>query len=127
MEGAIPDGVDFRGRVPRTEIVNIMDEHDLFVMPSRLEGFGMVFVEALARGLPCVGRRAFAMPELIEDGVTGAIVDTLDPVELAAAIVRTLENDSIYEVTRARAVTAADTFSWDRTAATMIDFMSSKV
>ena len=127
MEGAIPDGVDFRGRVPRTEIVNIMDEHDLFVMPSRLEGFGMVFIEALARGLPCVGRRAFAMPELIEDGVTGAIVDTLDPVELAAAIVRTLENDSIYEVTRARAVTAADTFSWDRTAATMIDFMSSKV
>jgi glycosyltransferase involved in cell wall biosynthesis len=127
MDGPVPDGVDFRGRVPRSEIATIMDEHDLFVMPSRLEGFGMVFVEALARGLPCIGRRAFAMPELIEDGVTGAIVDTLDPIVLAESIVKTLADDSIYETTSARAATAAELFSWDRTAATMIDFMKSKL
>lgn len=125
MDAPIPVGVDFRGRVPRAEIVGIMDEHDLFVMPSRLEGFGMVFVEAMTRGLPCVGRRAFAMPELIEDGVTGAIVDTLDPVDLAEVIARTLANDSIYEEVERRAPETAQKFTWDKTAATMIDIITS--
>ena len=127
VEGPIPDGVDFRGRVPRSEIVSIMDEHDLFVMPSRLEGFGMVFVEAMARGLPCIGRRAFAMPELIEDGVTGAIVDTLDPAVVAQAVLNTLANDAIFAEVDRRAAEVAQRFTWERTAATMIDIIDAHV
>jgi glycosyltransferase involved in cell wall biosynthesis len=124
LDGPIPDGIDFRGRVPRSDIIPIMDEHDLFVMPSRMEGFGMVFIEAMARGLPCIGRRAFAMPELIEDGVTGAIVDTLDPNELAAVIGRTLGNDGIYAEVERRADEVAQRFTWDHAAATVIDIVS---
>lgn len=127
VEGPIPDGVDFRGRVPRSEIVSIMDEHDLFVMPSRLEGFGMVFVEAMARGLPCIGRRAFAMPELIEDGVTGAIVDTLDPAVVAQAVLNTLANDAIFAEVDRRAAEVAQRFTWERTAATMIGIIDAHV
>jgi glycosyltransferase involved in cell wall biosynthesis len=127
VDGPVPDGVDFRGRVPRAEIAGIMDEHDLFVMPSRLEGFGMVFVEALARGLPCIGRNAFAMPELIEDGVTGAIVDTLDPVVVAQAISQTLANDAIFAEVERRADDVAARFSWDRAAMTVIDIIESSM
>ena len=125
LEGAIPDGVDFRGRVDRSQIVPLMDSHDLFVMPSRMEGFGMVFVEAMARGLPCVGRRAFAMPELIEDGVTGAIVDSLEPQVVADAIERTLANDEIYAEVERRADDVATRFSWDGAAARVIDVIRS--
>jgi glycosyltransferase involved in cell wall biosynthesis len=127
LDEPIPDGVDFRGRVPRSHIIPIMDEHDLFVMPSRMEGFGMVFIEAMARGLPCIGRRAFAMPELIDDGVTGAIVDTLDSNDLAAAIGRTLVNDDIYAEVERRADEVAQRFTWDHAAANVIEIISSNL
>ena len=123
LDGPIPDGINFRGRVPRSEIIPLMDEHDLFVMPSRLEGFGMVFIEAMARGLPCVGRRAFAMPELIADGVTGAIVDNLDPNDLAAVIGRTLADDGIYAEVERRADEVAQRFTWDHAAEKVIDIV----
>ena len=66
----LPDGLDFRGPVPGTTVRALYEDHDLLVMPSRFEGFGIVFAEALSRGLPCVGRRACAMPEII-DGRSG--------------------------------------------------------
>jgi len=127
VDGPIPDGVDFRGRVPRSEIVSIMDERDLFVMPSRLEGFGMVFIEAMARGLPCVGRRAFAMPELIEDGVTGAIVDTLDSAVVAKAISDTLANDEIFVEVHRRAADVAQRFTWEKSAKSIIDIIDAHI
>lgn len=115
-----PDGVDFLGPVPRDRVVPLIDAHDLLVMPSRLEGFGIALVEALGRGVPCVGRRAFAMPEIIDDGRTGALVDGDDPVELAEAAARVLADDRIYATTRERAGEVAGYYTWDRAAADMV-------
>lgn len=124
MRGTIPDGVDFRGRVPRWQITALMDQHDLLVMPSRLEGFGLVFIEAMARGLPCVGRTAFAMPELIEPGITGGLVDSLEPNSLAETIAQVLADDAIYAEVDRRAPAVAQRFTWENTAASVIDFMA---
>ena len=66
LRGDVPDGVEFLGPVPRGTVADLMDSHDLLVMPSRMEGFGIVFAEALVRGLPCVGRAACAMPEILD-------------------------------------------------------------
>ena len=123
MAGSIPEGVDFRGRLPRWQVIPLMDEHDLLVMPSRFEGFGVVFIEAMARGLPCIGRNAFAMPELIEPGVTGGLVEVLDPTSLADMIEDVLANDAIYAEVERRAPQVAQRFTWDRTAASVIDFI----
>lgn len=117
----IPDGVDFRGPRPREEVDAAMASHDLFVMPSRFEGFGIAFVEALARGLPCVGRRAFAMPEIIDPVSGGRLVDTEDPVELADAIESALADDELYEACRASVPERRRFYTWSRAARQMVD------
>src|SRR5215469_16704822 len=72
-------------------------------MPSRLEGFGIVFPEALARGLPCIGRDSYAMPESITPGVSGGLITGDDEHELAGIIAAALADDALYEACRERA------------------------
>ena len=120
-DGSPPEGVDFRGYVDLAEVGRLMDTHDLLVMASRLEAFGIVVAEALARGLPCVGRRAFALPEIIEPGVTGDLFDGDDPAVLARVLGRTLADDTLVESCQRNADRAASWFSWRRAAAEMAE------
>ena len=66
---------------------NAADGADLFLLPSRCDSFGFVFLEAMSQGAVCIGSRLNAMPEIIEDGVTGFIVEPGDDGELARQIV----------------------------------------
>lgn len=116
LPGAVPDGVNLLGVLSPGQVARLYDEHDLFVMPSRQESFGVVFTEALSRGLPCVARNAYAMPEIVTPGVSGGLVDGDDAEGLAKAIVTVLEDDDIYRQCAARAPETAAHFSWDRTA-----------
>ncbi|NES30521.1 glycosyltransferase [Micromonospora terminaliae] len=121
LPGPVPDGVDFRGAMSRREVALLYDTHDLFVLPTRIEGFGLVFAEALARGLPCVGRDAFAMPEMIRPGVNGGLLSKDDPAELASLIAMILADDEIYSSCRAGSSEVASWFSWDRSAGEAIN------
>lgn len=116
LPGEIPPGVDYRGLLPVRALAGLYDEHDLFVLPSRFEGFGIVFVEALAHGLPCVGRRAFAMPEIVQPGVNGDLVDGDDPADLAARIAALLADDALYERVASAAGDVVAHYSWGRAA-----------
>jgi glycosyltransferase involved in cell wall biosynthesis len=120
LPGDVPDGVDFRGVMPPSEVKKLYDSSDLFVMPSRMEPFGLVFAEALSRGLPCVARNACAMPEIVTDGVSGALISKDDEYELAAAVASVLADDQIYKNCKERAPRIAEYFSWERTASDMI-------
>jgi len=84
---ALPPGVRVvRGIAPHTPAWRALwRAADLFVMPSRHEAFGMVYQEAAAAGLPVVATRINAVPEIVEDGVTGLLVEPGDLAALAAA------------------------------------------
>lgn len=127
LPGDIPEGVHLRGALPRSEIKALYDSHDLFVMPSRMEPFGIVFAEALSRGLPVVARNAFAMPEIVTSNVSGELVDKDDAHELAAVIAKTLANDEIYRLCAERAPSVAAYFSWDRAAREMVQVIADKI
>lgn len=107
-----PAGVKFVGDVSPNEVAELYKTHDLFVMPSRFEAFGIVFAEALSAGLPCIARDAYAMPEIVQDQVTGALVRGEEPSELAQLILDVLANDLIYDRVERDRVDFAKRFSW---------------
>ncbi|HMD32729.1 MAG TPA: glycosyltransferase family 4 protein, partial [Candidatus Acidoferrales bacterium] len=63
---------------------------DVFVLPTQVEGFGVVFLEAMHSRLPVVAVRAAATPEVVEDGVTGILVPPGDSMELVRALIALL-------------------------------------
>jgi len=80
----LQDRVTFTG--VRNDIPSVMRAIDLFAMASLWEGFGLVFLEAMAAARPIVATRVSAVPEVVEDGVTGLLVPPKDPEALANAI-----------------------------------------
>jgi glycosyltransferase involved in cell wall biosynthesis len=127
LPGPPPDGVRFLGILPQDKVAALYDIHDLFVMPSRMEPFGIVFAEALARGLPCIARDAYAMPEVVTPGISGALIAKDDEHDLAATIAAILADDQLYETCHARAPEMAAYFSWERAAKEVVQVITQAV
>lgn len=83
------EGVRHVGSVKnREELLEYYRSADLFLLPSRCDSFGFVFLEAMSQGLTCIGSSINAMPEIIADGETGFVVDPGDHHSLAGRIVQ---------------------------------------
>ncbi len=83
----------FLGRVPDT--AEVYDAADVFALPSYLEGFGLVFIEAALHGVPSIGTTVGAVPETVCDGETGLLVPPGDREALASAILRLYDNPEL--------------------------------
>ena len=81
-------GINERVRFPgfRLDVLALMRQFEIFVMPSSLEGLGTSVLDAMALGKPVVATRAGGIPEAVHDGVTGLLVPPRDPLALARAI-----------------------------------------
>ena len=92
----IEDQVRFAGWVPHSELTPLYVDAALTVVPSRWpEPFGMVGIEAMARGRPVVGFSVGGIPDWLEDGVTGLLVPEADTSALAAAVHRLLRDEPL--------------------------------
>ncbi|HET6837372.1 MAG TPA: glycosyltransferase, partial [Gemmatimonadales bacterium] len=78
--------VHFTGALDRAGVAQRYREADLFTLPSSAEAFGNVFAEALASGLPIIGSTVGGIPELVEHGVNGLLINPGNPAALAQAI-----------------------------------------
>jgi glycosyltransferase involved in cell wall biosynthesis len=78
--------VVFTGFVPEEEKAALYRLADVYVMPSHAEGFGFVFLEAMATGLPTIGSKTDGGREALRDGLLGTLVDPADPHDLKRAI-----------------------------------------
>ena len=87
----LSDRVAVLGALPAADLARRYDAADLFVLASRFEGYGMAFAEALACGLPIVGTTAGAIPDTVPADA-GLLVAADDPIALAAALRRVIEN-----------------------------------
>ena len=87
--------VHFLEGISRRELSACYARADIFALPSTGEGFGFVFLEAMAFGKPLIGARAGGATDLIEDRVNGLLVRPHDQAALAQAIERLLRGDSL--------------------------------
>ncbi len=78
--------------LPTPEVARALDDATVLVLPSRSEGLGRVVVEAFCRGRGVVGSRVGGIPDIVEDGVSGALVPPGDATALADAIVLALSD-----------------------------------
>jgi len=78
--------VRFHGVVSEAELHRHYAQASLFIMPSRAEGFGFVFLEAMAHGLPVIGGNMDATPEVVVHGETGLLVDPTSPAQITDAV-----------------------------------------
>jgi len=90
MDAGAGDRVRFTGLFDDREKPDLYALADVYAMPSRGEGFGFVFLEALASGVPVIGSRIDGGREALRDGQLGMLVDPDDPGELRDAIVESL-------------------------------------
>jgi len=86
----LADRVLFAGFVGEATLAELYRRAAAFVMPSRGDGFGLVYLEAMRAGLPVVAARGGAAEEVVADGTTGLLVDPASPEELTAALSRLL-------------------------------------
>ena len=90
VERGVASRVMFAGHVPAGQAVRrLLDESDLFVLPSRTEGLPRALVEAMARSLPCIATNVGGIPELLDDE---ELVPAGDPASLAGKILEVLRN-----------------------------------
>src|SRR5579864_4184188 len=87
------DNVHFISGLSRDELAACYAACDIFALPSTGEGFGLVFLEAMAFGKPVIGTAFGGIPDVVENGVTGILVEPENPSSLSAALRSLVSND----------------------------------
>jgi len=85
----------FLGSIPYEEIPFYLHKADVFVRPSRSEGMGNSFVEALSVGVPIIGTQVGGIPDIIKEGITGIFCRVDDPTDVAKKILMLLNDASL--------------------------------
>jgi glycosyltransferase involved in cell wall biosynthesis len=94
-DSGVSDRVHFLPFMTHEQLPSAYDHCELFAMPSRGEGFGLVFIEAMARGKPVIGGAHGGTPEIIDDGVNGYVVPYGDVTQLADRLNRLLASEPL--------------------------------
>lgn len=100
--------------LPHQEILHEMDRHDVFVFPSLFEGFGLVILEAMARGIPVIATPHTAGPDVITDGEDGYIVPIRSHQSIAEKLELLANDGDLLDSLKNAALAKAQAFSWDK-------------
>jgi glycosyltransferase involved in cell wall biosynthesis len=107
-----PDSVEHVPELPPSGVAARMDASTFLVLPSRSEGLGRVIIESFTRGRPVVATRVGGIPDLVQDGVTGVLVEIGDIEALAGAMVELFIDRGRVETLAANALDASRRLEW---------------
>jgi glycosyltransferase involved in cell wall biosynthesis len=126
-ELGVAERARFMGQASHTELPHILASCDIFIRPSRSEGMGNSFIEAMAAGLPVIATQEGGIADFLFDakrnpGVapTGYAVDKDSPQQIVEAVGRILANPEVaYRVAQSGKALAISRYGWDRIAGEM--------
>jgi glycogen(starch) synthase len=114
-ELGLAQSVEFLGTVSPEKVPQLINESTLVLIPSRLEGFSLVALEAAWMARPVVATRIGGLPEVVAHGETGLLTEVDDGAAFALAIMSLLQQPEIArQMGRAARLRAQDIFSWER-------------
>ena len=97
--------------VPKEELINLYRAHDIFVMPSHTETFGLVYAEAMSQGLPVIYTKGQGFDGQFEEGCVGFHVNSRDAFSIAKGIEKVIES---YDSISGNVVKASQKFNWTK-------------
>lgn len=112
----ITNSVFMVGRLTKEKVAQLMAAANVFVLPSKMESFGLTLLEASAAGLPVVCSNAGGIPEVFQDGFNALLYPPGDDNAMAKAIIRLLQDRELAKTISANAVETASKFTWEMTA-----------
>jgi glycosyltransferase involved in cell wall biosynthesis len=92
LVAALPEQTGWTESLTTAGVAAALDEATVLVLPSRSEGLGRIVVEAFCRGRGAIASRVGGIPDIVEDGETGLLVEPGDPAALADALVLVLSD-----------------------------------
>lgn len=108
----LKNNIRLLGNLPYSETIKTLKRSHLFCLPSIIEGFGIVTVEAMAAGVPYVNSRIAATLEITENGKGGLLFEPQNPRDLASKLRTLLSDRKIYEKKQQEGLKLAKRFDW---------------
>lgn len=117
----IEDVVSFKGRIPNSNVPDVLLGMDAYVLTSSSESFGVSAVEAMAAALPVIATSVPGFREIVEDGKTGFIVPVGDYQQIATLLLKLADEDELCKkLGYAGRNRAQELYDWDKNVDTMI-------
>jgi len=98
------------------QLIDLYSRASVFLLPTRMEGWGLAIMEAMAAGCPVVSTRAGGVPELVTDGENGLLTDVGDLSGFADAVEHLMDDGELKEKICAAACETIGKYSWESTA-----------
>lgn len=117
----VKDAVCFSGQLPNDQVFALLCRSRFFVMASKPEGFGIVYLEAMAAGCVTIGTEGEGIADVIEHGVNGFLVPADDPDAIAAVIADCIQNPEKAAQIADRGKQTALKLTWRENARNYID------
>jgi glycosyltransferase involved in cell wall biosynthesis len=122
LPSSVRERVAFLPWVAQDRLRDVYDSHGVFLAPSLFEGFGKVFLEALARGLCVVGTKTGGMKDIIRDGENGLHVGFNRPGDIVEGVSQLWRQPASMDRMSAAAAATARQYSWDRFGTELVAF-----
>jgi len=116
--------VQFLGPQPHSELPELYRAADVLAVCSRTESFGLAALEAHACGVPVVATAVGGLKYVVHNGMSGWLLDSADPSKMAERLLPLLGDERLHRSFSEAAVASARRFSWDRTAAELLELYS---
>lgn len=105
--------IDFTGEIAPAKMLEQMSQGRILVLPSLTEGFPNVILEAMSIGMPVIATKAGGIPDIIEHGKTGFLIESRDAGQIKKYIELLMNDRELYAAMSRNCLTEAEKYSWD--------------